>query len=214
MSACCGRAGSSPSAAPGGSTTAPTFVTRVQHMIETGGLHAALRGAAQRGHRDRRRAVRGGRHERRTDSAPQLARSTQLERHADRFYGKYRGIVTEQPGSAADRPAPGDRARGARRGPERLGAAVRAVRRHELRLLRRSRPIGAGVWIEFEAGDMSRPIWSGAWWATGEVPDGREGRRPRSRRTKILRTEFGLIVVARRRRADDHALRRARASTS
>ena len=31
-------------------------------------------------------------------------------------------------------------------------------------------PVGAGVWIEFEAGDVSRPIWSGAWWATGEVP--------------------------------------------
>jgi uncharacterized protein involved in type VI secretion and phage assembly len=30
---------------------------------------------------------------------------------------------------------------------------------------------GAGVWIEFEAGDLSRPIWSGCWWAEGQVPD-------------------------------------------
>ena len=24
-------------------------------------------------------------------------------------------------------------------------------------------PIGAGVWIEFEGGDVSRPIWTGCW---------------------------------------------------
>jgi hypothetical protein len=24
--------------------------------------------------------------------------------------------------------------------------------------------VGAGVWIEFEGGDLSRPIWSGTWW--------------------------------------------------
>ncbi len=28
-----------------------------------------------------------------------------------------------------------------------------------------------GVWIEFEAGDISRPIWTGFWWADGEMPD-------------------------------------------
>jgi hypothetical protein len=26
------------------------------------------------------------------------------------------------------------------------------------------------VWIEFEGGDPSRPIWSGAWWAEGKAP--------------------------------------------
>lgn len=26
-----------------------------------------------------------------------------------------------------------------------------------------------GVWIEFEAGDPARPIWSGGWWGTGEM---------------------------------------------
>ena len=24
--------------------------------------------------------------------------------------------------------------------------------------------VGAGVWIEFEGGDLSRPLWSGMWW--------------------------------------------------
>ncbi len=28
-----------------------------------------------------------------------------------------------------------------------------------------------GVWIEFEAGDSSKPIWTGFWWAEGEMPD-------------------------------------------
>ncbi len=26
--------------------------------------------------------------------------------------------------------------------------------------------VGAGVWIEFEGGDLSRPIWSGGWWGS------------------------------------------------
>jgi uncharacterized protein involved in type VI secretion and phage assembly len=29
---------------------------------------------------------------------------------------------------------------------------------------------GAGVWIEFEGGDVSYPIWSGCYWRSGEVP--------------------------------------------
>lgn len=28
-----------------------------------------------------------------------------------------------------------------------------------------------GVWIEFEAGKLSRPIWSGFWWANDEMPE-------------------------------------------
>jgi len=30
--------------------------------------------------------------------------------------------------------------------------------------------VGAGVWIEFEAGDVSYPIWSGCYWREGEPP--------------------------------------------
>ena len=30
--------------------------------------------------------------------------------------------------------------------------------------------IGGGVWIEFEAGDVSFPIWAGCYWNTGDIP--------------------------------------------
>jgi hypothetical protein len=31
--------------------------------------------------------------------------------------------------------------------------------------------VGDGVWVEFEAGQMSLPIWTGFWWADGEIPE-------------------------------------------
>lgn len=30
--------------------------------------------------------------------------------------------------------------------------------------------VGAAVWIEFELGDVSLPIWAGCWWRAGELP--------------------------------------------
>jgi Type VI secretion system/phage-baseplate injector OB domain len=30
-------------------------------------------------------------------------------------------------------------------------------------------PVGAGVWIEFEEGNIDKPIWTGCWWKEGEV---------------------------------------------
>ncbi|HEY6892366.1 MAG TPA: phage baseplate assembly protein V [Solirubrobacter sp.] len=31
-------------------------------------------------------------------------------------------------------------------------------------------PVGANVWVEFEAGDTDHPIWTGCFWGTGECP--------------------------------------------
>lgn len=31
-------------------------------------------------------------------------------------------------------------------------------------------PLDTGVWIEFEHGDLDRPIWSGCWFSEGMVP--------------------------------------------
>lgn len=55
-------------------------------------------------------------------------------------------------------------------------------------------PIGAGVWIEFEAGDISRPIWAGCFWGAGELPMKPPGS-PSQPTTRIWRTETGLTTV-------------------
>lgn len=31
-------------------------------------------------------------------------------------------------------------------------------------------PVGANVWVEFEAGDSDFPIWAGCFWSEGELP--------------------------------------------
>lgn len=31
-------------------------------------------------------------------------------------------------------------------------------------------PVGAGVWVEFEGGDVSRAIWAGCYWSQGQLP--------------------------------------------
>jgi uncharacterized protein involved in type VI secretion and phage assembly len=53
---------------------------------------------------------------------------------------------------------------------------------------------GAGVWIEFEAGDVSRPIWTGCWWADNQLPSDQDGNSATTD-FSILRSEAGLIVV-------------------
>jgi hypothetical protein len=55
-------------------------------------------------------------------------------------------------------------------------------------------PVGAGVWIEFEAGDPDRPIWAGCWWADGERPKDRAGSAA-TPPLKIIRSEQGLMVT-------------------
>jgi hypothetical protein len=55
-------------------------------------------------------------------------------------------------------------------------------------------PNGAGVWIEFEAGETSKPIWSGAWYGDNQVPkDG--GGTAATPDLKILRGAQGLHVA-------------------
>jgi uncharacterized protein involved in type VI secretion and phage assembly len=91
-----------------------------------------------------------------------------LDRIRSRFYGKYRGTVTdvEQPGRGrikASVPAVlGDQSTGwcdpcVPYAGSNVGIAFLPA-------------IGAGVWIEFEGGDVSYPIWSGCYWRDGEMP--------------------------------------------
>jgi hypothetical protein len=112
---------------------------------------------------------------------------------ADRFYGKYRGLVLNNQD-------PSNLGRLQANVPEVLGGiptgwAIPAAPYAGTGAGFFAVPlVGAGVWIEFEAGDVSRPIWSGAWWAAGEVPMNEQGV-PARPETKILRSDFGLLVA-------------------
>jgi uncharacterized protein involved in type VI secretion and phage assembly len=101
-----------------------------------------------------------------------MANDTELllelaEHVRQRFYGKYRGTVTDVDESTlrikANVPAVlGDVASGwcmpcvPYAGPDVGFFFVPDV--------------GAGVWIEFEGGDVSYPIWVGCYWRDGELP--------------------------------------------
>ena len=54
--------------------------------------------------------------------------------------------------------------------------------------------VGSGVWIEFEAGDVSRPIWSGCWWSSDSLPQNVEATRA-TPPVKIIRSESGLQLT-------------------
>lgn len=58
-------------------------------------------------------------------------------------------------------------------------------------------PPGSGVWVEFEAGDPSRPIWSGCWYA---APDGQQETPQEALagypRVTEWRTETGFAIYA------------------
>ena len=54
--------------------------------------------------------------------------------------------------------------------------------------------IGSGVWIEFEAGDVSRPIWTGCWWGSAQIPLNEVGA-PSTFTSKVLSTDTGLMLA-------------------
>lgn len=89
---------------------------------------------------------------------------------SERFFGKYRGIVLvnldpEQRGRIqAQVPAVGGLAPTSWAMPCFPSAGMQAG-------FFTVPPVGAGVWIEFEGGDIDHPIWSGCFYATvAEVP--------------------------------------------
>lgn len=105
------------------------------------------------------------------------------------FYGKYRGVVTDN----RDKEFLGQiRARV----PDVLGdnesgwatpCSPYAGRQVGLFLIP---PVGAGVWMEFEHGNPDYPLWSGCFWAPGEVPV-----TPAVAEMKVLKTDTATITV-------------------
>ena len=89
------------------------------------------------------------------------------ERIQHRYYGKYRGVVTQVDGETM-----------------RLKAKIPAVLFEQesgwaMPCVPYAGPqvgiaflpeAGSGVWIEFEGGNVSCPIWTGCYWRKGELP--------------------------------------------
>lgn len=90
-----------------------------------------------------------------------------LERVKHRFYGKYRGVVTDVDAATmrikASVPAvlPGTSTGWCEACVPYAGPNVGFVMLPD---------VGSGVWIEFEGGDVSAPIWTGCYWRRSEVP--------------------------------------------
>jgi hypothetical protein len=116
-----------------------------------------------------------------------------IERQTDRFYGKYRGLV-------AINVDPLGQGRLKAIVPEVLGVVPSSWAlpctpyAGTLAGLFTVPMIGTGVWIEFEAGDVTRPIWSGCWWGSAQVPLNELGAPP-TFASKILRTDTGLTLA-------------------
>ena len=93
------------------------------------------------------------------------------ERMRNSHFGKYRGLVTN-----VDDPLKIGRVTAKvpeifgedHDAPWALPAVPFAGKKHGLVLLPE---VNDGVWIEFEAGDISRPIWTGCWWGTDDLDD-------------------------------------------
>jgi hypothetical protein len=122
-------------------------------------------------------------------SAEQEILSKLISKVDGRYYGKYRGIVTDN------------------NDPDNLGRVKAKVQR----LLNDEETgwalpafiyggiseqgffavpdVNAGVWIEFEGGDLSYPIWTGTWYTSGSVP---ESAQPGQ---KVLKTKSGHKVI-------------------
>jgi acid phosphatase family membrane protein YuiD len=49
--------------------------------------------------------------------------------------------------------------------------------------------VGSCVWIEFEGGDVSYPIWTGMFWASGDIPS------QASATVKVIITAAGSIAM-------------------
>jgi uncharacterized protein involved in type VI secretion and phage assembly len=90
-----------------------------------------------------------------------------LERIRYRFYGKYRGTVTDIDPSTLRIKATVPAVLGTQATGWCMPCLPYAGPNVGLAFLPEQ---GAGVWIEFEGGDVSYPIWVGCYWRTGEAP--------------------------------------------
>ena len=122
------------------------------------------------------------------DEAVQHAIVRLAQHQQRRYYGKYRGIVT-------DNNDPDTQGRIQAQVPELFGDASTgwamacvpfAPSGHGMLFLPE---IGSNVWMEFEGGDPSRPIWAGCWWPQGK------GASVASPAVKLIETAAGNQIT-------------------
>lgn len=115
-----------------------------------------------------------------------------VEEVQHRFYGKYRGTVTDN----AD---PNNRGRIRAKVPEVLGDVDSGWCNACVPYAGSDKgwfvipEVGDVVWIEFEAGDPSRPVWVGSWFGDGDLPNDPAGSQATTQ-TKIFKSASGLII--------------------
>lgn len=90
-----------------------------------------------------------------------------LEHLRSRFYGKYRGVVTDVDPATCRIKANVPAVYGAAKSGWSLPCVPYAGPQVGIAFLPE---VGSAVWIEFEGGDVSYPIWTGCFWRQGEVP--------------------------------------------
>jgi uncharacterized protein involved in type VI secretion and phage assembly len=112
-----------------------------------------------------------------------------IERVEGRYFGKYRGQVTDNndPDNLGRVRASVPRLLGDEKTGWALPAFIYGGTREQG--LFAIPDIGAGVWIEFEGGDLSYPIWSGTWFTNGAIP---ESAGPGK---KVFKTKSGHKMV-------------------
>jgi uncharacterized protein involved in type VI secretion and phage assembly len=90
-----------------------------------------------------------------------------LDRLRNRFFGKYRGTVTEVESATLRIKAKVPAVLGGQDTGWCMPCVPYAGDGVGVAFLPE---VGAGVWIEFEGGDVSYPIWVGCYWRDGEPP--------------------------------------------
>jgi len=112
-----------------------------------------------------------------------------IQRVEGRYYGKYRGHVTDNndPGDLGRIKATVPRVLGVEETGWALPAFIYGGAREQGFFA--VPDVGAGVWIEFEAGDLSYPIWTGTWYTNGAIPEAAQAGK------KVLKTKAGHKLV-------------------
>jgi len=110
------------------------------------------------------------------------------EAQRSRHFGKYRGVVrnVEDPDRLGRIRALVPAVYGDQDSPWAMPALPFAGAQHGMSLIPE---VGDSVWIEFEAGDISLPIWTGCFWTSGQRPT------PDGVKARVLATSMGHQVL-------------------